>query len=68
MFQLGVYPGVSQGSVLGPHLFLININDLQDQINSTCKVFANDTSLFLQFMIKFLALNNDLQKTNDKAF
>ena len=38
--------GVFQGSVLGPSLFLIYINDLSDRIISICKIFADDTSLF----------------------
>ena len=37
---------VAQGSVLGPALFLIYINDLPDGINSLCKIFADDTSLY----------------------
>ena len=41
-----ILSGIQQDSVLGPLLFLVYINDLPNGLNSICKVFADDTSIF----------------------
>ena len=41
-----ILSGIPQGSVLGPILFVIFINDLPDVVSSTAKIFADDTKLF----------------------
>ena len=41
-----VISGVPQGSVLGPLLFLIYVNDLPTWIKTNIKMFADDTKLW----------------------
>ena len=55
--------GVPQGSVLGPVLFIIFVNDMPDEINSMLWMFADDTKLYRT--ITSLNDNNILQNDID---
>ena len=60
-----------QGSIFGPLLFLVYINDLFKNLSSTAKVFVDDTSIFSvvhDISLSSLQLNDDLIKISNWAY
>jgi hypothetical protein len=57
-----VKAGVPQGSVLGPLLFLLYINDITDNLGNLARLFADDTSL------SYSGKNFDLMQKNIYLF
>ena len=41
-----VNAGVPQGSILGPTLFLLYINDLPDEVICNCVIYADDNTVY----------------------
>ena len=59
-----VLSGVSQGSILGPVLFLLFINDITNYINANLRLFADDCILYneIQSSQDYLSLQNNLNQ------
>ena len=62
-----VTSGVSQGSVLGPVLFVLYINDITNRIQSNIRLFADDSIVYREIRspADHHILQTDIQKLTD---
>ena len=59
---MDVKSGVPEGSVLGPILFVIFINDMPEMVKNMCQLFADDAKLFSSVDLRDDTQKNILQQ------
>ena len=65
-----VTSGTPQGTILGPLLFLLYINDITECVSSTVKLYADDTTIYREIIdpiIDCQLLQNDLTNISEWA-
>ena len=65
---ISVLSGIPQGSVLGPILFVLFINDLPDVVNSCIQLFADDAKIFDSVHLREEQSGTRLQNDIDSLF
>ena len=71
LFWADIRAGVPWGSILGPLLLSVYINDLSNDLKNKCRLFADETSLFSvvhDIDTSTYDFNNDLEKISEWAF
>ena len=67
--SIAVHSGVPQGTVLGPLMFLLYINDITEHVNSPLRLFADDCLLYRIITTKedAIQLQHDLDQLHEWA-